>query len=80
MSGSATLPALAERVVAGELDPYAAADEVVASVADLEGPATVSHGTLSRRRPGGRAGAGAAESQGMTTATVGTTTTAAAVR
>ena len=32
MSGSATLPALAERVVAGELDPYAAADEVVASV------------------------------------------------
>jgi LAO/AO transport system kinase len=32
LSGAAALGELAERVVAGELDPYAAADEVVASV------------------------------------------------
>jgi LAO/AO transport system kinase len=32
LTGSVALPALADRVVAGELDPYAAADEVVASL------------------------------------------------
>jgi LAO/AO transport system kinase len=32
LRGSATLPALARRVVAGELDPYAAGDELVAEV------------------------------------------------
>jgi hypothetical protein len=32
LRGSATLPELARRVVAGELDPYAAGDVLVAEV------------------------------------------------
>jgi LAO/AO transport system kinase len=31
--GSTALPALAKRVVAGEIDPYSAADELVEAVA-----------------------------------------------
>ncbi|MGY1842181.1 methylmalonyl Co-A mutase-associated GTPase MeaB [Modestobacter sp. SYSU DS0875] len=37
VGGSAALPALAERVVAGETDPYRAADELVAHLQDLAG-------------------------------------------